>query len=227
MDWSKLTDNPADIETRKVLLKHLLSIRTVKEMSYTEYLKSLVKGKRVLDIGAAEHDLSHIKSPDWKHRIMRENCGYILGLDIVSDLVDYLSKQGYNFRCVDATTDIILGEYFDVVVIGDVIEHVDNPINLLKFAGRHISQHGEIIVTTPNPFYHRYFFRNMRKGTFVANFEHTCWVTPSMALEIARRSGLRLKSYICFRPEHKFQRLLSKVLSVETLVSSYTYVYGN
>ena len=39
------------------------------------------------------------------------------------------------------------------VVIGDVIEHVNNPVRLLQFARRHLAPDGLVLVSTPNPYW--------------------------------------------------------------------------
>jgi SAM-dependent methyltransferase len=191
MNWTKLTDNPVDPVSRGVILEHLIGLRKFKCMSAKEWLIKTVKGKIVLDIGVAEHDLLHMDKDSWKHRYIKANAEYCLGLDIIEDLVVELNKRGYDVINMDATSDEYIGQKFDIINIGDVIEHVNDPVKLLNFAKRHLSDHGKIIVNTPNVYYYGWIFDCIRNGTMLANFEHTFWITPSMALEISRRSGLK------------------------------------
>lgn len=142
--------------------------------------------------------------------------------------------MGFDVRLTDATSDTDIGERFQRVVIGDVIEHVSNPVALLEFAARHLSVDGLIMVSTPNPFSYTFFHRVIREGTFIANAEHVSWVTPTMAIEIANRAGIFLKNYYptIGQPKSMLKRLIKKMLRVvlrednEIYASSYIYVFS-
>lgn len=203
-DWTKVTKNPIDVDTTNKMLNYIKNKREVLCKTYRDYLFDEIRDKKVLDIGVVEHSIEHMESDGWLHKKIVENSSYCIGVDIVSDLVNILNERGYNVKDVDATSDIYIGEKFDVVVIGDVIEHVNNPIKLLEFAKRHLNENGKIIVSTPNVFYYKNVLQVLTKSTYIANFEHTMWITPSMALEMARRSGLMLDSYKLFSKCHRF-----------------------
>ena len=100
----------------------------------------------------------------------------------------------------DATSDADLGERFDIVFLGDVIEHVDNPVALLRFGGRHLAPNGRILVSTPNPFSRKFYRRFRRHGTPIVNLDHCAWFTPTTALELARRAELALIAYHLAKP---------------------------
>jgi 2-polyprenyl-3-methyl-5-hydroxy-6-metoxy-1,4-benzoquinol methylase len=150
---------------------------------------------RVLDIGVVEHDIGHIESPNWKHRKIHQWAAHVLGIDVIPDAVKLLNSHGFNVRQMDATSEEDLGERFDRVVIGDVIEHVNRPVDLLKFAARHLVPDGRILVSTPNPYWIAFIWGTIRAGTLVINADHVSWVSPSAALEIGRRAGLDLREY--------------------------------
>ena len=152
-------------------------------------------------------------------------------MDILEDLVDHLNARGYDVRNVDATSDTDLGERFDAVFMGDVIEHVDNPVALLRFAARHLKPNGLAIVSTPNPFALFSLWRLFRQGTLIANFEHVSWVTPSLALEIGRRAAMRLTKYCLFSEPKRSatlrlaHRLVAAILPIEMRVWNYHYIF--
>lgn len=227
LNWTTLTDNPVDVSTRKVILEELKKKRSVKCQTYREYLHSQIKGKRILDIGVAEHDISHINQDGWQHKFIVEHSSYCVGVDIIEDLVTLLNTKGYNIKCVDATSDIDLGERFDVVLIGDVIEHVNNPVDLLKFAMRHCTENAIVIVATPNPFFYKNFIDTIRNSTFVANFEHISWITPSMAMEIARRAGAELKEYLFFSKCHRHFQSFWHHKFPEIFRDRFCYIFKN
>jgi SAM-dependent methyltransferase len=163
--------------------------------SPTGFLSEFVSAQDVLDVGVVEHTVSRTFCDTWKHRKIRERAARVVGVDIVEDAVLSLVDRGYDVRLVDATSDVDLEERFTRVVIGDVIEHVDNPVSLLRFAARHLKDEGLVLCTTPNPFFVGHLIRGFRAPPFVANGEHVSWITPTMALEIGRRAGLELVAY--------------------------------
>jgi SAM-dependent methyltransferase len=111
-----------------------------------------------------------------------------------------LNQRGFDVRCVDATSEADLGERFDLVFIGDVIEHVDNPSALLRFAKRHQAPGGRNLAATPNPFSRKFFRQFRREGVMVVNLDHLAWFTPTQAFELARRNGLALTAYHLVKP---------------------------
>ena len=171
-----------------------------------------MQGKRVLDIGVVSHSARYFDLPDWRHGRIHRAAGYCVGIDILEPLVAELNQRGFNVRCVDATSEADLGERFDVVFIGDVVEHVDNAVLLLKFAARHLAPGGRLFVTTPNPFSRKFFRQFKRDGVMVVNLDHVAWITPTLAMELARRAGIALTAY------HLVKRFTPLALAVKRLV---------
>lgn len=229
-DWTALTRDPVDAGVRKKIKEWLLARRiNLPSNDYDAFLIQQVKGKAVLDIGICEHTIERIKSPKWKHRLIRDNSSKCLGVDIIEDLVHELVAQGFNVVCQDATSNIFLGEEFDVVHIGDVIEHVPDPQRLLSFAARHLKPGGTILVRTPNPHHFDYQHRSRKDGISVENMEHISYIVPFHALELARRSGLRLSNYWTMTPGRfskiGFRRAIAHALGMR-LRHAYNELFG-
>src|SRR3954470_20640652 len=136
-DWTALTKDPTDNEVGRKLQAFLSSLQFFYLSSRNDFLRNYFKGKRVLDIGAGEHNPSLYNEEKWEHGIISKVAQYAVGIEINPELCDHYNKKGYHFKCVDATSQTDLGERFDLVFMGDVIEHVDNPLALLQFAKRH------------------------------------------------------------------------------------------
>jgi 2-polyprenyl-3-methyl-5-hydroxy-6-metoxy-1,4-benzoquinol methylase len=149
---------------------------------------------------------------DWRHGRIHKAASYCVGIDILEPLVAELNGRGFNVRCVDATSDADMGERFDVIFIGDVVEHVDNAVLLLKFAARHLAPGGRLYVTTPNPFSRKFFRQFKREGVMVVNLDHIAWITPTLAMELARRAGIALAAY------HLVKRFSPSALLLKRLV---------
>ncbi len=220
IDWTALSSDPNDLSAVNAIHNYLKKIRTIKREEYSNWLLNKVEDKNILDIGAIEHNLEYARSQNWKHKKLIEHAKKVVGVDILKEYVDILNKEGFDMRVCDATSEEYLGEKFDLVIMGDVIEHVSNPIKLVEFAIRHLNDSGEVIIKTPNPYYISSIKKKIKGKAFV-NLEHTSWITPTMMLEIARRANCKLKNYII---DPKKFKLLSKIINPEVLARDYIYI---
>lgn len=232
-DWTAISRSPVSRDVHAALLQEIQLCLKNPIIHYPDFLASFVESRSVLDIGSVEHDLAHAKSTSWRHALLKRYAKEITGVDILEEETEILRNLGFNILCADATSDIDLKVRVDRIVIGDVIEHVDSSVKLLKFASRHLLPGGVICVTTPNPFFWRHFLRIFREQTFVSNAEHISWVSPSMAIELARRSQLKLTAIHHLRPPiTRFSRRLKRFIAdrifgrhSEFLTSSLVYLF--
>jgi 2-polyprenyl-3-methyl-5-hydroxy-6-metoxy-1,4-benzoquinol methylase len=224
-EWRKETDNPVDSQIYPKVLSSI-NDKTVAISGSFDYLLKKFSGKKVLDIGVAEHDISHYNDKsNWKHGQIKAVTSECLGVDIIESMVNQMSRDGFECLCVDATSDYDIGRRFDFVHIGDVIEHVSDAVKLLEFAARHLVLGGKIVVTTPNPYYVEYLWRVLREGKLVANYEHVSWVGESMAMELAHRAGISLENI--WRPvsTNFFKRKL-QMLNLGFFSSKFYFVFS-
>ncbi len=222
IDWTKLSSNPNDRSAGEKVHRYLQKICVVKRMDYLDWLLEKVRDKKCLDVGAIEHNMEYVKMPRWKHKLIKENAKKVVGVDILEKYAQKLNKNGFDIRICDATSNEYLGEKFELVILGDVIEHILNPVRLLKFAIRHLKDGGEVIVKTPNPYYINTIKKTIR-NKFYNNLDHVMWITPTMMMEIARRAGCSLNEYIVYLNKMPW---LSRFISPDFLSRSYIYILG-
>lgn len=115
--------------------------------------KSLVKGKRVLDIACGEGYGSYL--------LKQAGAEYVVGVDVSSDSVARAAQLfgggGVEFKAADAAdlgTLFSDGE-FDVVISVETIEHLADPVSFLTALKRAAKPDGVIILSCPND--HWYF----------------------------------------------------------------------
>ena len=230
--WRAVNVNPVAPEIHRHLMNRLAVIRQLPQGTWDDQLIAWCRDCTVLDIGCVEHDSSHYDAPGWRHGLLARCAARLVGVDILPAAVAVLRQRGFDIRCVDATSEVDLGERFARVVLGDVIEHVNDPVQLLLFAARHLDAAGEITVTTPNPFFIGHMLRAIREGTFIANAEHVSWITPTNAIELGLRAGLELIRYIPLWGPRAPERLVFKMLQhiarrpPEVMAGAYAYVYA-
>lgn len=193
--WKDLSNDPNDQAVRQFLRDTLLNARQGRVEDINKFLCEFVRNHSVLDIGVVGHTIDRSLGGEWRHDMIKNVASHVVGVDILEDEIKQLCARGYDVRFVDATSENDLGDRFDRIVIGDVIEHVDNPVALLRFAARHLEPSGRILCSTPNPLFIGHVIDGLRDGLFIPNAEHVTWITPTMALELAHRANLTLNSY--------------------------------
>lgn len=230
-NWREISGDPNATEVRAFLQARLVEAYGPRVESYEAAIGDFVRGMSVLDIGIVGHVAERSSNEDFRHGFIKRLAKSLVGIDILEKPVEQLRSLGYDARVVDATSDADMGERFERVVIGDVIEHVDDPIKLMKFASRHLAPGGRILCTTPNPFYVGYLVEMFRYGMVIENAEHVNFIIPSNALEIAHRAGIELVSLHHFGGggNTRLRRACISLLKVTRLIDyemfARTYIY--
>ncbi|MEM3171085.1 MAG: class I SAM-dependent methyltransferase [Candidatus Hadarchaeales archaeon] len=112
------------------------------------------KGKEVLDVGCFGFQISEgLEEPKyWLHREIVKHAKSVLGMDILKKNIQWARKKGYKVVYGDAE-NFSLGRKFDVIVAGELIEHLSNPGLFLSCAKAHLRSNGILVLTTPNAFF--------------------------------------------------------------------------
>lgn len=155
-----------------------------------KWLWKYVEARSVLDLGCVCHELD-VANPPWLHGYLREVAERVVGVDYLPVEIEELRRRGYEVVCADVQT-MDLGETFEVVVAGDIIEHVENLGDFLDRVAAHLQPGGLFLVTTPNPIMFLRWFRLMLSGRDRANREHTCWFTAKVLRQLAERHGFEM-----------------------------------
>ena len=164
-------------------------------------------GKTVLDIGCIDHDIDTVDQLDeaWLHARLKGVASSLVGLDILEAEAALLNARGFNIVTGDAH-DFDLGQTFDVVVVGDIIEHMTNPGLLLDSAAHHMTEQSICIVTTPNPFNIEQVFSAVTRNVVSVNPEHTLWLDPRVTWELVSRSPLQIVDFFWTSTRFSFVR---------------------
>lgn len=147
----------------------------------------LVAGKDVLDVGCVDHVATRAGSDEWLHKKLYGRAKSVLGLDYADAEVKKLAGT-YNIVAGDAQT-VDLQRQFDCVVAGELIEHLDNPGMFLRNMLKHLRPGGQIVLTTPNPFYPKRLLEVLASGRTDINTEHTCWYCDVTLTQLLQRVG--------------------------------------
>ena len=225
IDWTKISTNPNDMAACTAVSNFLVGISKTFPGSIGELVIHYCAGKKMLDIGAGEHDVSYFND-QWEHAIYKQYSSSIAAVEINKDLCDFYNQKGFDFRCVDATSDVYLGEKFDFIYCGDVIEHVENTTQFIRFIDRHMNKGASCMITTPNPFFEGYLNDANQKSRLymISNLEHMGWITPNQFHEILRRADVDLEFESIFVPEYASDMRARCASQIEKYFSTYVYI---
>jgi SAM-dependent methyltransferase len=155
----------------------------------------MCRDKTVLHLGFIQHADQYeglIKSGKWLHEKISNVCSKLVGLDYLESDVEIIrDKYGYECYFADVTNlnEFNYSEKFDIVVCGELIEHLDNPGLMLKGIQRFMSANSLLIITTPNP-WSKNRLKLIRHGVPEKkwlNPEHTCWFSFQTLKQILER----------------------------------------
>jgi methionine biosynthesis protein MetW len=115
--------------------------------------------KRLLDVGCGDGVIAHFL----KRKVFK-----IYGIDNSEQNLEKAKKRGVFTVYVDLDKEKIpfKDSYFDVVTCLDVIEHIRNPVNLMKEIYRVLKKGGRLILSAPNIRFSDHLITLVLKGRF-------------------------------------------------------------
>lgn len=162
-------------------------------------LDAVSQDATVLDVGCVQHDASAEARDNWLHKHLCQHTNEVTGLDYLADDVAELNDRGYDVVHADAH-DFELDGTFDVIVAGELIEHLVNFHGFLDSCRQHLRADGRLVLTTPNPWALVYIRRAVVQGEAVGNDEHTCWFDATTLTQLLEREGYRILEIDTVRP---------------------------
>ena len=115
------------------------------------------RGRRLLDVGAAQGVLAQ----RFVERGFKVTC-----IEGDSTLAAMAQDKCHRMIVADLDKEIPeLESQFDVIVYGDILEHLKNPAEVLSRLNRHVTLSGKVIVSVPN-FVHLFVRLNILFGRF-------------------------------------------------------------
>ena len=159
--------------------------------SKTRFITDRCRGMRVLDLGCVMHDPAAYASRYFLHRAIAEVAADVTGLDLHAEGVENLRSLGFN-AVVGNAEKFAFDDKFDVIVAGDIIEHLNNLDGFLTSVRGALKPGGLLIVQTPNPWHWRFIVKSALKSEINVNFEHTCWFCVRTWRQLVARYDMRL-----------------------------------
>jgi SAM-dependent methyltransferase len=156
-------------------------------------------GKNVLHIGCCDHVpliARKWQQREWLHGQLTTIAGSVLGVDIDADAVSQTRRiTGHdNIVAGDITSDHVIDaiaeRYFDIVLFGEVVEHIGDPVRFLKtFLRTYERNVRDVIITVPNAF-RAGNVKSIFANREVINSDHRLFFTPYTICKVACDAGV-------------------------------------
>jgi len=144
-------------------------------------------------------------SPYLRDKVLDYGCGvgvladkchpdFYLGVDIDDESLEIAFKKYPAFRFVNKNPK---DEQFDVIVLLAVIEHIKEPVDLLKQLKLMLKSDGQIVLTTPHPFIAKIHSIGSIIGLFSAsaNEDHEYFFDFNRMYKLTAKAGLDILEY--------------------------------
>jgi 2-polyprenyl-3-methyl-5-hydroxy-6-metoxy-1,4-benzoquinol methylase len=198
--WSHTCSNPNDIGLRMGRAARIRGVSRGETVDRIARIRELARDKAVLDVGCVSHEASAESSTEWLHRHVREVARECLGVDILEADIADLQGRGYNVVVHDLCRSPMPGR-FDLVVCGEIIEHLPDVGPFLDNTRDSLLDGGKLVLSTPYPWFLGTVLRNTLRGRGLpGSMDHVAWYDPSTVMELADRHGFAVEEIAGINP---------------------------
>jgi SAM-dependent methyltransferase len=169
-----------------------------------QMLVEFANGKRVVHVGFVDERRMEdkLERGQWLHERLREVASSLVGLDVSEEGVRWAREQGFEAHVVDAQSPNAVAELgvepADVVIAGEVIEHLDAPGPFLRAMPNLVDPGGVLVITTPNA-YRLLNFLSPATGDELIHPDHTAWHSPHTLRNLLERNGWEVEGMAYYR----------------------------
>lgn len=171
-----------------------------------DFIKDKCKDRKVLHLGCTNYPYTQnsIDGDVLLHFELARISSELYGIDFDQDGLDVLSKAGTRnlFQAdLEHLEDLELDTTFDVIIAGEMIEHLNNPGLFLKGIQRFMNPSTELVVTTINAYSAQRFITYGLRGKGGLNEpvhpDHVAYYSYRTLSLILSRAGLDVREF-CF-----------------------------
>ncbi|MHB8379487.1 MAG: class I SAM-dependent methyltransferase [Acidimicrobiales bacterium] len=158
--------------------------------SHALMLRMVGFNKRVLEAGCASGHVSEMLSAQGCTVVGIEN-----DAAVVDPALPWLERVIIQNLDDDALWEELAGETYDVILFGDVLEHLKDPLSALTHSVQHLNPAGIVVISVPN-IAHADVKIALMKGTFpytesgLLDQTHIYFFTKDSLIDLVRKAGL-------------------------------------
>lgn len=202
-----------------------------------QFLTAMARGKKIVHLGCLDHKpliADKIARKQWLHKELTAAATECIGVDVDEDALRYV-RDTFGFSNIvlgDFTTDRfdrISNGRWDMAILGELLEHIDNPVQFLSsIRANYAGSIDRIVVTVPNA-WTRITIKMALSSVEMINSDHRYWFTPYTLAKVLFRSGmiteeLHFANRVPLEPWALVKRKLSAAVGREP---SYDFTYAS
>ncbi len=179
-----------------------------------DFIKSTIAGRKVLHLGCTNwpYTTEAIENEMLLHFELAKTAGELYGFDFDQTGIDTLAAAGGTklFRAdLERLEEVEIEETFDVIIAGEMIEHLNNPGLFLKGVKRFMSTDTSLVITTINAYcamrFATYGLRGKGGENEPVHPDHVAYYSYKTLKLLIERAGFKVEQF-CFYdigPEHR------------------------
>lgn len=170
-----------------------------------EWLARRADGAAVIHFGFADHiGLIEAKRAQgrWLHARLMERATDCVGLDLNAEAVDHIKAANPAMECYrfdlynDDLPASVRDRKWDFIVLGEILEHVDDPVGFLKLINAQFAGCcDKLVVTVPNALSAENILLAFKDIEYI-NSDHRFWFSPFTLGKVITRAGLEIEDII-------------------------------
>jgi len=184
--------------------------------SHNQIIKRINSNSVILDVGCSNGAIGEAL-------IKNKNCK-VYGIELFRKAAHQALKKGYKKVIINDVDQIeklpFPNEFFDFIIFADILEHLIDPLKILKFFKKYLKKGGHIIISIPNVanWYSRLrlLFGQWEYGT-AGLFErtHLRFFNFKTAKQLITDSGFKIEKidYVSNLDPHTFLSIFKKQIS--------------
>jgi 2-polyprenyl-3-methyl-5-hydroxy-6-metoxy-1,4-benzoquinol methylase len=183
------------------------------------YIMSECANKSVLHLGCSGSPttIARFKSDCLLHKNLLKVTKELYGIDIDKSSIEYLRNQGIEklfIANVEHLEEIKFDKSFEIVLAGELIEHLDNVGLMLREVKKFLKSDGVLLISVPNAFAIKHILRAIVRKD-VSMPDHNYYFSYKTLRSLLKKYGFVIMSsatfYISERDGYVKQRFVSKL----------------
>ena len=172
-----------------------------------DFIKRISAGKSVLHLGCTNwpYTLEAIDAGTLLHKDLAEVGRELYGFDFDQEGIDVLASKGFDnlYRAdLQKLSDVELDKQFDVIIAGEMIEHLNNPGEFLSGIKRFMNPDTQLVITTINAYSGMRFFvyglRGQRGLLEPVHPDHVAYYSYSTLKLLVERHGFEVANFVFY-----------------------------
>ena len=160
-----------------------------------DFVIAYAMGKKVLHLGCVDQGLAEEKYNIgiYMHARLHAVCSDLWGIDLDEPGIRWMEKMGWKQLLIGnieelAPSSPLFMQDFDLLVLSEVIEHLDNPGRFLQTIRPLFRPQTELLITTPNAMRFQNFLSNYQR-TEVVHPDHNFWFSFHTLKRLLTKNG--------------------------------------